>query len=310
MGNTPKRLYKYINMTAAKTVLSTERIRMTSPRNFNDPFDCALDVVIDLSDSDIEQGIRELIAELLAAGKKPVFNDIAKRQSRHYELLEANVQSKWDSVQRFERSVESCTNDIMQNGFDWTYGFRKKLDYIRTLWKEIQEDILVFCLSEVHDNLTMWAHYADNYAGVVIEFSVVENQTGLFDNAIKVEYVEEIPLYCTKRQAAEIICGFADPTPILQKGLDRLSKSKGRQWANEQEWRVLRSGKMGDQGVAYAYHSICRESVTTVYFGHKANHIEILEICEILKKRYPNARCYMLSPSENAFKLEHEEIEL
>ena len=37
----------------------------------------------------------------------------------------------------------------------------------------VMADTSVFCLSETHDNLLMWSHYAQNHTVAVVEFRVL-----------------------------------------------------------------------------------------------------------------------------------------
>lgn len=57
-------------------------------------------------------------------------------------------------------------------------------------FSEFMETRGVSCFSEVNDGLLMWAHYADKYCGICLEF---DTDNELFKKAKKVDYVDELP---------------------------------------------------------------------------------------------------------------------
>jgi hypothetical protein len=54
----------------------------------------------------------------------------------------------------------------------------------RDIVKEFNRTIGIFCLSQINDSLLMWSHYADQYAGAVIEF---DGSKDFFAGQIEVE---------------------------------------------------------------------------------------------------------------------------
>jgi len=39
-------------------------------------------------------------------------------------------------------------------------------------WEEMNKDLAVLSLTELHDNILMWSHYADGHRGICLDFTV------------------------------------------------------------------------------------------------------------------------------------------
>ena len=84
----------------------------------------------------------------------------------------------------------------------------------------------IFCLSKRADSLLMWAHYADSYAGAVIEF---DGSHEVFSNPIEVDYHRIRP-----KISVDFYRNPREPIPVAELCV------KSDQWAYEQEVRVIR----------------------------------------------------------------------
>lgn len=96
----------------------------------------------------------------------------------------------------------------------------------RNILKELNRSIGILCLSKNSDSLLMWAHYADQYAGAVIEF---DGNNAFFDGQMDVEYRSHRP----KKDISAYLSQGA-PVPIAELCV------KSDQWQYENEVRVVR----------------------------------------------------------------------
>lgn len=111
--------------------------------------------------------------------------------------------------------------------------------------KKCSSKLSVTCFSAVKDNYLMWAHYADNYKGVCLEFDFIE--TDFFDNSElgfvrrgqsgKVNYSTEFPKITFHEK-------FLDWTYIQTQIKDALF-TKSVDWMYEEEFRVLLNESKG-----------------------------------------------------------------
>lgn len=97
----------------------------------------------------------------------------------------------------------------------------------RDIVQQLNNLIGILCLSRVNNSLLMWSHYADQYAGAVVEF---DGSNEFFDGQIDVEYR---PL----RPMRDVGAYVSPPEPIPVAELC----AKSEQWRYEQEVRVIRS---------------------------------------------------------------------
>jgi hypothetical protein len=96
----------------------------------------------------------------------------------------------------------------------------------RDLVAQLNRAIGVFCMSRNPSSLTMWAHYADEYRGALIEF---DDTHDFFKGAVEIEYcrtrpVREFQAYLDARM----------PIPVSE------FCHKAEEWAYENEVRVIR----------------------------------------------------------------------
>lgn len=99
------------------------------------------------------------------------------------------------------------------------------------------------CLSETHDNLLMWAHYASDHRGFVIEFDAnyffkfsddSEENTWLFEVS-RIKY-REMRVLDEPRDFYEYVHGTHH----------EIETTKSTHWSYEQEWRMTRPLKDAD----------------------------------------------------------------
>ena len=100
--------------------------------------------------------------------------------------------------------------------------------FSRELIEKLNNQIGILCLSKNHDSHLMWAHYADEYSGAVIEFN---EDHEYFNGITEVTYVKERPIvhmdYFLKNETI----------PVSNLCI------KSELWNYEREWRLIRSLK-------------------------------------------------------------------
>ena len=96
----------------------------------------------------------------------------------------------------------------------------------RDIVQQLNGLIGILCLSRVNDLLLMWSHYADQYAGAVVEF---DGDHEFFSGQVDVEYRPLRPM----RDVSAYVSP-AEPIPVAELC------AKSEQWKYEQEVRVIR----------------------------------------------------------------------
>ena len=78
----------------------------------------------------------------------------------------------------------------------------------RDIIQQLNGLIGILCLSRVNDSLLMWSHYADQYAGAVVEF---DGGHDFFRNQVDVEYRPRRPM-----RAVGAYVSSPEPIPVAE----------------------------------------------------------------------------------------------
>ena len=128
----------------------------------------------------------------------------------------------------------------------------------------------ILCLSKRIDSLIMWAHYADNYAGAIVEF---DGSHEFFSDQIDVEYRPLRP-----KRHIDIYTLAPEPIPVSELCV------KSEQWEYEREVRIVRPliecEKIGEDTRKFPIYikRIPAACIKSVILGERA---PVIEQCEI-----------------------------
>jgi len=144
----------------------------------------------------------------------------------------------------------------------------------RIIVDTLDKQIGFLCLTENSNSLLMWAHYADEYKGAIIEF---EEDHDFFKNKIVVDYHVERP-----KLSAIYYIEASEPIPIAELC------TKSEQWSYENEVRIVCSlnnckkvGKVDDYDIFV--QDIPLTAIKKVFLGERMPVKEQREVFEILK---------------------------
>jgi hypothetical protein len=164
----------------------------------------------------------------------------------------------------------------------------------------------VICVSEYHDNVVMWSHYADGHRGVVFALNFLEEMNHPLSCARKVTYTDEFIAFPSAEQYAMHLTGEA---PIDLTSLCwNIAFTKHRDWSYEHEWRVhlpLLDEPPGDGFTLYQETPAVFESI---YLGCQMGPRDQETIVSHARRHLPRTRIYRARRSNSSFTLEFEEI--
>lgn len=200
-------LYKYREWSNdhVRRMLRENEIYLSSPGDFNDPFDCL-----------IEPNFTATKAQQRAKYAKFV---------RHYNHGLSRKEVRRRVSEAWSRKDSPIRGPAAE--------MRKRLAATR------RERFGVFSMAESHSNLLMWSHYADSHKGICVGFRVdsLLLQTGIYaltrpDLSIqlqKVDYEQTIPTWNI----------FTDGTEREREMIAKSLKTKSIDWDYEKEWRLF-----------------------------------------------------------------------
>src|SRR6218665_1281944 len=156
----PEILYKYRNWTNDfnKNILLKNELYLSSPKDFNDPFDCRIPdnyFLLDTPDK-IDQYINGVV-------------------ERHMQLLISRDLNIVDEKKRMKEKLSDLGTIQLENE--------------KVTFDSQDERLGILCLSERWDSILMWSHYADLHKGYCVGFH--ENklrESGLFGKGGPVIY--------------------------------------------------------------------------------------------------------------------------
>lgn len=247
-------LYKYYSLNKSNAhhiekIFTHNKLYFRSPRDFNDPFDSKIQLVFDGSKDDWERYLRELYKKF-----RPNWN-------RKQRLAEVRIKMR---ERRYKRLPEGMPNSYL-------------------------DEMGVFCMSEVKDQILMWAHYGEGHTGFCLEFKAT-SATPFFGRAQKIKYTEDYPSI-----------NFFKSSRDAQMKAILLTKAK--LWCYEKEWRIIEHEHGADT------YSFPPELLTGVIIGCQMPDENKTKIIHWAKDRNPRPILYKAEVKERAFGLDIEKLE-
>lgn len=288
-NGTPNRFYKYMTAKAAKAVLENNAFRWSSPSLFNDPFDMQFDLHLEYDRQQVVNRVLDRFMDVYTGRAQPVAGRTLDEKAK---LLRACMPGiKEGKVRNEHRAAIYETLRLTEDGLP------KLHEELRTVLASRK----LLCLSEIPDSLIMWAHYAENHAGAVIEVSYLEDGTyaSTWGAAKPVRYTANMPRLADERALTRCLLGEG-PLATPQQFQDSVYV-KADAWSYEKEWRVF-GGWENQQKTEDVKFRV--KEMTAVYFGCRMPDATRKEIKEIMTRKYPHASIQNGSKSVRRFALE------
>lgn len=167
-------------------------------------------------------------------------------------------------------------------------------EILQSLKRNNFKNVGVCCLCETLDNHLMWAHYANNYDGFVIEFKEIQVDIS------KQDY-KQFAL-------SPVIYPKQPPRVPINKSYSHqyLFTTKFNHWEYENEWRIVADLNTDSREMQFVPNT-----VTGLYIGHKIpdNNPGLYKmILKIQESKYPDASIYVVYPHPNDLKLKFEKV--
>ena len=245
------KLYKYIGSESALKNIVSGRIKFATLDELNDP--------TELLPKIYENELLESLKEKRVNGyTEDDLLDLRRQESLFRKLSpETMVISAPNSIEEANQIVKLPVYD--------------NIDYLNNMFRQTVDLMAsrcgIFCLSTRYDSLPMWAHYANNALGYVIEFENLESiyhgdETGVLNEIKDIEYKNKRSGITFEKESYNSL--------FFEKNID---------WKYESEKRVVTDlkscikHKIGSE-VIYI-HEIDKKYITKVIFGWKVTESSI-----------------------------------
>jgi hypothetical protein len=222
----PNRLFKYrsINKFSLEN-LTNDTVWVDTPKNFNDPFDCAFNIQGSYALQELKIPI--ILEKMQTDNKiKFSFDEIERLKNMSYVDFMTHVLNKDEEIRNkgIAYEIAKCLKEAIVEIDD---------EHIKTLSNNAQSSIYVCCFSEVMDSILMWSHYADNHKGFCMEYDfanlpVTELLNRILMPVIYSENMFDIYPYFQIKEGKKNNNLMMDYAAIW----------KCKEWEYEQEWRL------------------------------------------------------------------------
>ncbi len=247
----PSQLYKFMPPTVYSLMsLQQQTVYLSSPRNFNDPFDSYLCVN------------REIFLKMYILNKIKDIGTISKNgtpdtlsEEEYWNVFYSHCEGEKKNYNRgpFWKTFWEITKGGKSEDFMYLLGIKLmveaqrecdlRMDYLRNTMFRIscfsyfEED------NELMENTTMWSHYADNHRGFCIKYSLDEINNHKYKDILScglypVRYTartQEITPY----QLLKVEQNSDSIDIKIQQKLLKSFLTKSRFWSYEKEWRLI-----------------------------------------------------------------------
>ncbi|MDF9763486.1 hypothetical protein OKW24_005259 [Peribacillus simplex] len=290
--NIPTSLFKYRPVSDFSfDNLINDTVRVTKASEFNDPYDCALQV-----------SHEKVIDERLKIAFLKEIPQIFKKHNVNYEQEEIdNVRyQSYKDLLTFAYSKASKQEPEKVEGFvtqvyENSMGIHE--EFTRSVISDFQEGTCISCFSEEVNSILMWSHYAYNHKGFCIEynFTQCDKSDALTRDLYPANYTNELfdiaDFLIQKNNVNKLFTTYSAIT-------------KSDEWNYEKEWRlVLTYGK----GKAESFNLEVVKP-TAIYLGAKISEENRKTVINIAKSK--GLRVFQMKMSSNAFKLFYDEVSI
>ena len=224
-------LYKYV-IPDRIDILEHSLIRLTQPFVFNDPFECFPYIKEVAHDERVSEYLNKHQCSE-EEKEKMLLQSWKEEQETHpelnvtYEEFREYLQFKRDQTPFFICDLVKGLASMDDPSF--------RSEMVHALTQAVNKEIGILCLTEKMDNLLMWAHYASNHTGFVIEF---DEKHSFFYQGSEIGHLKKVR-YSITRPAVTLLDPTLSDMEHIYHWINDIFCVKSEHWEYEQEWRMI-----------------------------------------------------------------------
>jgi Protein of unknown function (DUF2971) len=283
--------FKYATLQTGLRVIESKKFRWSAPAKFNDPFDHQVGFIAEIDEARFARLFTASLERIIFAEEEPdiVRSSLFTEMTLRLRKMRARLPRVEVLGELHKGSIQSAARQ------------RAAMDTFNAQIQAQMNHARVFCVSERHDNVVMWSHYADEHRGVVFKLRCVDEIDNLLLAARKVDYTNAFLAF---PGAEEFIKHLTGEEPIDLASLAwNIPYTKHLDWSYEKEWRVhmpLLGEPEGDG------HSLYREDqriFEALYLGCRVAETDLVRIAEHAEQYLPDMEIYRGERSKTSFAL-------
>lgn len=245
------KIYKYASVSSAILILKNETLRLTAPKDFNDPFDSdfysSRKEKNECFDLFVNYSFLRSLLEIAYDGKiqlpkaqQAMISGFKKEYDLYKKLLRKNpfyssLPGINGLVNQLAKSNESLSSLLAK-------GKEEYEEEIQSIFDSIESIPLITCFSQRNDSTLMWSHYASSHHGVCLEFEkprsndvfdvIYQTKRAPFDFRKILSHYLACQLLSMKFDMSNKAINDAVVAPLITKSAD---------WSYEKETRIIKS---------------------------------------------------------------------
>jgi hypothetical protein len=285
--------FKYVSSETAQAILHNRNLRWSAVSCFNDPFDGQFNLQLQFNNEEVVQAVLERHWDVLSG----VRHSSAKNKLGALLNFAASRLGSKLTKEQFLSEMRAAVEQGIHNG-------NEQVPLVHQAIREVLADFKFLCLTERHDSILMWSHYAQHHTGAVFRFSCQPQSDSLWGVAKPVKYPREMPRLMNQGQFIDLLSGdFSLETHLT---LDSIVFTKADEWSYEKEWRVAMPGTNSkEQWQCFRFDA---SELSAVYFGCNMHHDAKETIKALINRHYPETEIWAAQKSTTEFALEFEQI--
>jgi hypothetical protein len=288
--------FKYASLQTALRVIKSKRFRWSSPTNFNDPFDHQTGFTLDID-------APRFAALLTSSAERLIFSDV---------IPEANPPSRFAGLCLLLRPIKDqfSRQELLAEIHKASIEIAEKLpNHIADLNAVTLQHLChsrVFCVTEHHDNVVMWSHYADEHRGVAFKLRCIDEIDNALLAARQVTYTDKFIAIPSLDAYAKHLSGerSIDFTSLTWE----IAFTKHLDWSYEKEWRVHVSFLKEPAGDGYSIFTENPRVFEAVYLGCRMGQAEIESVVNAVRLHLPDTNIFLAERSRTSFALSFTEL--
>lgn len=287
MSQSPDVIYKYVDQEGARKIIANATLRFSRPSGLNDPFDVYIDDLFNLGFEKLQQKAIAEFFELLQNDPALFVRLIGADPPQV-----AEVSSLVRSISPEERAALSAmiTPERLEN---WDTGLADMRIHLEAERKQVVaqfENCAIFCATRSHDNLLMWAHYAQQHRGVVLGFRPNTAKDSMLAVTKPVRYTDKRPTFYGLLDDL-IASGAAMNRDEQAEFRNALVYSKSSHWSYEEEVRIDIPHEV-PVGEPASFFKFDPNELTELYFGCRVDQAFRREITLAARTLNPNIEIF------------------
>lgn len=295
----PPKIYKYMSYNGLQKTLEDASFRLSKPAHLNDPIDMFVQEILGSDDIKFFQALSTVFFDFVSGDidYSKLRNSASGVGARILNEILRTVPAAIKEDMRLE-----LISSPKEDNYD--------IDSFRISVKEMIEHLSselktsgVFCSTVNYNNLLMWAHYADQHRGAVVEFSPSLEKDSPFLASKEILYSTVRPLLYRDPSALVMHALTVSEQDAVTRMFDELLYTKSTDWAYEREYRLCIMNCIPDD-VEYKTLTFYPEELTAMYLGCRMDHDHKRFAASLARKLNPNINMYEACVAPREFGLE------